>query len=184
MTTNETHAVLMTPESVAAYVKGVPTQTSEFDFLIGEWDAQATRYAPDGSVLLRHRAEWRARPMHGGRILLDDYVAYLPDGTAIGSFATLRTFSEETNQWEMTFLVAHQRQLVGSFVGQRVGDEMHLRAVGHDLEGKAVSARVRFFAITADSFEWEQELSIDGGATWSLDVSITAKRKSKAPPGV
>jgi hypothetical protein len=174
----------MTPESVAAYVKGVPPQSAEFDFLLGEWDAETTRYNPDGTVAIRHRAEWRARHMHGGRILLDDYVAYLPDGTAIGSFATLRTFSEETNQWEMTFLVAHQRQLVGGFVGQRVGDEMHLRATGRDLEGKAVSAKVRFFDITENGFEWEQELSVDGGATWTLDVTISAKRKSKTPPGL
>lgn len=177
--TSTSQAVLMTPETVAAYMKGAPPETEEFAFLIGDWDARTTRYNPDGSVAIEHRADWHAEWRHGRRIIFDDYVAYLPDGQAIGSFATLRTYSEATSQWEMTFLVALQRQLVASFTGKRVGDEMHLEASGTDLEGKPVSARVRFYHIGADRFEWDQELSVDGGQTWTRDVHIEATRKSE-----
>lgn len=170
-------AVLMTPQTVAGYLKGAPEQASEFDFLIGEWDARTTRYAADGSVGFEHKALWRAQHLHEKRIVFDDYIAYGPDGTAIGSFATLRTYCEETAQWEMTFLVALQRILLTSFVGRRIGNEMHLRASGKDLEEKPVEARVRFFNITNDHFDWEQELSVDGGATWARDVLIQATRR-------
>lgn len=176
-------AVLMTPETVANYVKGPPVQAAEFDFLIGEWDAQTTRYAPDGGIAFEHTALWRACHLHDKRIVLDDYVAYGPDGTAIGSFATLRTYCEDTSQWEMTFVVAQQKILLTSFVGQKVGNEMHLRAAGRDLEGKPVEARVRFYNIANDRFEWEQELSVDGGSTWQRDVLIHARRKSEGSKG-
>jgi hypothetical protein len=170
-------AVLMTPQTVAAYVKGAPAQGAEFDFLIGEWDAQTTRYAVDGSVAFAHTALWRARHLHEKRIVFDDYIAYGPDGAAIGSFATLRTYCEDSGQWEMTFLVAQQRILLTSFVGRRVGSEMHLHASGRDLEDKPVEARVRFYNIAGDSFDWEQELSVDGGASWTRDVVIRARRR-------
>lgn len=32
--------VLMTPQTVANYVKGAPDQASQFDFLIGDWEQE------------------------------------------------------------------------------------------------------------------------------------------------
>jgi hypothetical protein len=44
------------------------------------------------------------------------------------------------------------------------------------LEGDPVLARVRFFDIEPESFEWENRVSLDGGASWYRDSTISARR--------
>jgi len=59
----------------------------------------------------------------------------------------------------------------------RSGDgETLLEGAGHTLAGQPVVARVRFFDITPTSFEWENRVSLDGGATWYRDSTISARR--------
>lgn len=176
MTTNTTeeHPKLVTPESVALYLQEPPPESHDFDFLLGEWDAQATRYGPDGEVLLRHAISWVARSVGGGRMIIDETTGVLPDGREVSHMATLRTYSPVTQRWEMMFLAALQPPIRGAFYGSRVGDEMHLRAEGTDAEGREIDVRVRFYDISADRFLWEQEIHL--ADRWIRDVVIEARR--------
>lgn len=167
---------LVPMEGILAYRQGVPDATSQFDFLLGEWDARTTRYRADGSPIGSYGGTWRARHIHGGRMLLDEFVARLDDGSEISSMATLRTYSPATERWEMTFLLAHQPQLISSFRGVYEEGEMRLEGAGVTLEGAPVLARVRFFAIEPGSFEWENRVSLDGGDSWYRDSAISARR--------
>lgn len=179
--TQATDTVPQLPPAIRNYLQGPPAQSKQFDFLIGEWDTTFKRFAPDGATVAQGRGEWRAQHKFGGRMVEDEYVTFLPDGREISSFITLRTWSPQTEQWEMATLSSHTPAGVTSFSGRQVGGEMHLQISGVDpATGKAATARVRFFNITADGFEWEQLNTADGGATWFRGVLIVATRK-RAP---
>jgi len=165
-------------EGILAYRQGTPKEASQFDFLLGEWEARTTRYRPDGSEIGAYPGSWRARHLHDARIVLDEFTARLDDGSELSYMATLRTFSTAMQRWEMTFLIAHEPQRITSFSGVFEHGEMRLQGAGHTLEGLPVVARVRFFDITPTSFEWENRVSLDEGSTWYRDSSISARRTS------
>jgi len=169
------------PPSVTRYLEGPPPQTREFAFLVGEWATKSRRYAPDGKTIAEIAGTWRAAYICGGRMLQDEYVLQLPDGREMASFVTLRSWCPDTQQWEMATLASHAPAGVTSFTGRLVGGEMHLQIAAIDPATRApVMARVRFFNISDNGFEWEQLLTHDGGVTWTTAVSIVATRKLEA----
>ena len=176
MSQSEDPTALVPVEGVLSYRQGVPEESSQLDFFLGEWDARTTRFRPDGSEIGAYGGTWRARHLHDGRMILDEFIARLDDGSEISYMATLRTYSAATGRWEMTFLIAHQPQLIRSFSGVFEDGEMRLEGSGHTLDGGPVLARVRFFDITPSSFRWENRVSLDGGATWYKDSEISARR--------
>ena len=176
MSQAEDPTALVPIEGILAYRQGPPEEASQFDFLLGEWQARTTRYRPDGSEIGGYPGTWRARHLHDGRMILDEFTARLEDGSEISYMATLRTFSPATRRWEMTFLIAHQPQLITSFSGSFEDGEMKLEGSGRTLAGQPVLARVRFFEITPTSFQWETRVSLDRGATWYRDSAIAAHR--------
>lgn len=163
----------------------VPPECSQFDFLIGEWDTETTRFAPDGSVAGTFPGRWRAEHRDGGRMLVDEFTALAPDGGVLAFFVTLRSWCPATQRWEMTFLTAHQPFTLRHFRGVRRDGELHLEAAGRDPEGREALARVRFHDIEADGFAWEQQLSYDGSTTWSRSACLRARRRAAggAPRG-
>lgn len=167
---------LVSLEGILAYRRGIPEEASQFDFLLGEWSARSTRYRPDGTEIGGYAGTWRARHLHDARMVLDEFTARLDDGSEISYMATLRTFSTATQRWEMTFLIAHQPQLITSFSGTFEHGEMKLAGSGRTLLGQPVAARVRFFDITPKSFQWENHVSLDDGVTWYRDSAISARR--------
>jgi len=163
-------------EGIMAYREGVPSCSSQFDFLIGTWDARTTRYRADESEIASYGGTWSARHLHDGRMILDEFVARLDDGSELSYMATLRTYCVASQRWEMTFLIAHQPQLITSFSGAWENGEMLLEGTGRTLAGKPVRAKVRFHEITPRSFEWENSVSLDDGCTWYRDSTISARR--------
>jgi len=176
MSPTDDPTALVPLEGVLAYREGVPAESAQFDFLLGEWRARTTRFRRDGGEIASYGGVWRARHLHDGRILLDEFTAQLDDGSELSYMATLRTFSTASGRWEMTFLIAHQPQLITSFSGVFEGGEMRLEGAGRTLTGDPVLARVRFFDISPVRFEWENRVSLDDGATWYRDSTISAQR--------
>ncbi len=168
---------LISADSVMAYIQGVPDESRQFDFLLGEWELSCVRFGADGSEKLRYKGFWKGTSLHNGRMLLDEFSARLDDGTEISSMATLRSYCPANKEWVMTFLVSHEPNRVSCFNGTREGDEMHLSGEGQTLDGDALKFRVRFYAISESSFEWENRVSLDGGATWWRDSTLSAVRK-------
>jgi hypothetical protein len=119
---------------------------------------------------------WVAESLYGGRLVFDRFEAFMPDGRALSSTATLRTWCETTECWEMTFLFSGQPNRLESFTGRKVGEEMHLEAKGLDLLGRPVDAKVRFFDIGGDRFTWDQRSRLEGGDHWFLDGRMWATR--------
>ena len=171
-----TGKAMQVPSDVLRYLRGVTPESRQFDFLIGDWDVAASRYQPDGSLLVHYRGSWSARYLNEGRMVLDDFKAFASTGEEISSYVTLRTYSEATHRWEMSGLAAFQPATVAQWYGEWKEGEMQIEATGRDANGNIFRNRIRFFQIEKDSFSWDSHTSLDDGKTWVLSASLTATR--------
>lgn len=167
------------PPDVVSYLKGAPPESLQFDFLIGDWDVAAARYKEDGSVLFEYKASWSARYLHEGRMVMDDFKAYLPTGQEMSSYVTLRTYSEATHCWEMTGLSALQPAITAHWRGEWKDGEMLIDVIGKNPEGDTIRNNIRFFNISKDRFAWESKISQDAGKTWTKAASLFVSRVSR-----
>ena len=157
-----------------------PPQMKEFDFVIGSWEATTKSYRPDGTVEAEHKGKLNAEYRSGGRMIIDDFTRLSEDGEELTYAATMRTFCVETNRWEMSFLFALRQDHTESFRGQFIDGEGHFDAVISLTPENSVHAKVRFFDIKQDSFEWSMSHSADGGKTWFVGERISARRADHA----
>ena len=171
-----TGKAMQVPPDVARYLRGVTPESRQFDFLIGDWDVAASKYRPDGSLLLQYRGSWSARYLNEGRMVLDDFKTFAPTGEEISSYVTLRTYSEATHRWEMSGLAAFQPATVAQWYGEWRDGEMRIEAIGKDPKGDPSRNRIRFFLIEKDRFSWESSITLDDGRTWVPAASLTATR--------
>lgn len=167
------------PPEVAQYLQAPIPASRQFDFLIGDWDVDAARLNPDGSVLHRYQATWAATYLNEGRMVMDDFKALAPDGQPISSYVTLRTYSEVSGRWEMSGLAAMQPAAALEWHGVWTGTEMLVDATGVDPSGRSIRTKIRFSNITDNGFGWESESSNDGGKTWTRTASLVATRVDK-----
>jgi len=150
----------------------------DFNFLLGDWDAKILRYAPDGAITADTNGSWHARASFGGRVIEDQVIQLDADGNEDVAANSLRTYCEETQQWEMVYFWADQpMSSLMSFVGNRVGDEMHLNLQQLGANRLVTMAQIRFFDITQNSFSWENNTSIDNGKTWFISGSHRMRRR-------
>ncbi|MEP6823311.1 MAG: hypothetical protein ABI919_00740 [Ramlibacter sp.] len=167
------------PPEVARYLKGAPPESHQFDFLIGEWDVNATRFKEDGTPLFEFRASWSAVLLNEGRMVMDDFKALAPTGQPVSSYVTLRTYSEVSQRWEMTGLQALQPSASTEWGGVCRNGEMLLDVTGKDPAGNPVHTKIRFFDISTNSFSWESSMSRDEGKSWSKTAVLLAARVLK-----
>lgn len=167
------------PPEVARFLKGAPPESQQFDFLIGDWDVNATRFKDDGTPLFQYKASWTAIYLNGGRMIMDDFKALAPTGQPISSYVTLRTYSEVTHRWEMTGLQALQPSGSTEWYGVAKDGEMLLDVLGKDAAGNSIKTKIRFFDIAKNSFSWESSMSRDDGKSWSKTAVLRASRAAK-----
>jgi len=170
---------LQVPPEVARYIKGSGLESKQFDFLIGDWDVDATRFKDDGTPLFKYMAAWNAMYLNGGRMVMDDFRALGPNGQPVSSFVTLRTYSEVTQRWELTGLQALQPAMQSEWHGVSKDGEMLLDATGKAPSGDLIKTRIRFFNISADAFSWESSMSLDQGKSWKKTAELRAVRVRK-----
>jgi hypothetical protein len=173
---SSTEKTIEVPPDVARYLRGATVESRQFDFLIGDWDVAASRYQPDGALLLQYQGLWSAQHLNDGRMIMDDFKTLAPTGEAVSSYVTLRTYSESTRRWEMTGLAALQPAAVAQWWGEWKDGEMHTEAIGETPAGTQIRNRIRFFSIESNRFAWESNVSLDDGNTWARATSLTATR--------
>lgn len=160
------------------YFSGPQAEIQQFEFILGQWNTTLTAYDLDGKILQEFSGHWKAKHLDGGRIVMDEYESILPNGQVLHGGTTLRTFSPETNQWEMVFLNSMQPNLTNKFIARFHKGEILGDAFGRDLDGIEVHVKVRFYNIASHGFDWEQNGSWDGGETWYRLMRINAVRAS------
>jgi hypothetical protein len=176
MTDSQANSPSMSPE-VMRYLKGVTDESLQFDFLIGDWSVEGTRFGPTGEVAQKFGGKWHAEYLHDKRIVLDDFSVCLPTGQEISSFVTLRTYCTTTGRWEMAGLAAFQPAVNGKWYGNWSDGEMLTYAEGVGPDGRAVKNEIRFYDIKRGSFKWESRISLDDGKSWIKISSLVVTRK-------
>lgn len=165
------------PAAITRYLEGAPPESRQFDFLVGEWRVDNTKYQPDGSVLMRYPGHWSVQSLNGGRLLVDNFKGFLPGGAEFVSVVTLGTWNPLSRRWDLVSLYAHEQPAtVTEFHGEWIDGEMQLQARGHDAAGREFQSRMRYFNITPDRLEWELRVSLDGGLNWGRAATLVATR--------
>lgn len=168
-------AVAMQPE-IARYIRGAETENLQFQFLIGDWTVEGSRFTTSGDIQMQYSGTWRAQYMHGKRIVLDDFAVQLPSGEEVSSFVTLRSYCPLTQRWEIAGLGAFQPAMNGEWFGHFRDKEMVLQAMARLADGSVVRNRIRFHDIAPDRFRWESHNSFDDGENWARAASLIAVR--------
>lgn len=142
----------------------------DFDFLVGSWKVRHRRLKDR----LVGSTDWQAfdgtcvmSPLLEGRGNVDDNWLDLPAGAyrAVG----LRSYDPKTRTWAIWWLdhrVPHALDVPvkGRFqngVGTFLAEDRH--------DGAPVIVRFQWSAITANTAEWRQAFSPDGGKTWETN---------------
>jgi hypothetical protein len=136
-----------------------------YGWLIGNWEMDATVHADDGTT---HKGQGQIHFawVLEGRAIQDVWI--LP-GVFYGS--TLRVYDPGLDAWHILW-----SDPVRQYYTRQLG-----RARGRDIvqEGRNDAGdqiRWSFTDITANSFRWLGERSLDAGATWQLQAEFLARR--------
>jgi len=138
----------------------------DFDFNIGVWQTQIQRYLDPfegGTKSVELSGTVTVRKVWDGRAQLEEIEADGPKGHWEG--LTLFLYNPEAHQWSQSFV----NSKVGTLSSPNVGEFRDGRGVliGPDtLNGKAILVRAVWSDIKADSHQYEESYSMDGGTTW------------------
>ena len=159
------------PSDMVAYLAGVPKESTQFEFFIGDWDCETKRFDPfSGKVVAEYSGYWHAEYLFDKRVVFDTFTRYSPTGEEAGVGIQVRTFCPSSNQWEMTQIDAHQPRTFSPFNAKWEDDEMKLSA---DCDGW--SFRGRFYDIQESSWKWEGEAGKDD--KWAPMIRVIASRR-------
>jgi len=138
----------------------------DFDFNIGVWHTHIKRILDpfaSGSESIELDGTVTVRKVWDGRAQLEEIEADGPKGHWEG--LTLFLYNPEAHQWSQSFV----NSKVGTLSSPNVGEFRDGRGVliGPDtLNGKAILVRAVWSDIKADSHQYEESYSMDGGTTW------------------
>jgi hypothetical protein len=146
-----------------------PPETSQFAFLVGQWDCAVHTMNPDGETFRDSTATWTGYYILDGWAIKDDWTTRRPDGTAFHG-TNIRSFNPRTHSWDNRWLPSGSLQWT-YFEAEQVGDTMvMIGGAGRDEAGEYLD-RNTFHDIQADSWKWRKDRSRDGGVTWVEGVS-------------
>ena len=157
-----------------------PPEAHLYDFLVGHWDLKVVGHGANGAQQ-ESRGELHAEFVLEGRAIQDVWItpprgeragaAELP---VTGAFygTTLRIYDPGLKAWRIQW-----SDPVTQYYAQQIGrpEGADIVQLGDMPDGSKL--RWRFTEIRPDSFHWIGEMSVDGGASWTLVVEIFAKRK-------
>ncbi len=137
---------------------------------VGSWDIDATWYEPGGEAH-KGRGEWHFGWILGGRGVQDVLFSV---GAPVDHYGTtLRCYDSALGVWHVTWMQPYGGEFV-HLVGRQVGDRIVQEGNGSDPRRRE---RWSFTEIEPDSFLWVGEVSFDGGATWTLEQEMRARRR-------
>ena len=149
---------------------------NDFDFLIGTWKVHhrmLTQRLKGSTDWVKFEGDTVDREIMNGLGNMDENIIHMPSGPVHA--ISLRLFNPQSKEWSIHWSTDRMGVLdvpmIGSFKngqGLFYSQEMH--------EGRHVYSRFIWSKITADSCQWEQALSADGGRTWETNWIMEFER--------
>jgi len=133
-----------------------PSETHQFDFWVGEWDAIGTSYGPGGKQTRTEAKNSITRDL-AGHVVRESFKMPGLSGMSIS------VFDPGARLWRQTW-VDNQGEYI-ALAGTFTGGKMILHTIPRPLRPNSVN-RMVFSKITSDSFDWDWDASADAGATW------------------
>jgi hypothetical protein len=146
----------------------VAPEFRQLDFWLGEWDL--TWPAPGDS--LGGKGTNRIEKILDGCVIQENFSG---DGPRALVGHSVSTYSVQEKKWKQTWVDNQGGYL--ALTGELKDGEMILGRQGTGPDGKPLQARMVFFHIKPDSFDWCWEASTDGGKTWQVNWPIHYSRK-------
>ncbi len=181
------HRVLAQHGSTTAAAPALaPKEATQFDFLIGQWELNATPKATTLGQkihgvpkLLGIWKAWRAFDGWG----IEDEVR-LTDGSGNPRLLThtTRFFDTKARRWQLSAIDVY-KSLITTASAEWRGTEMLASGRGTDEEGHAYLSRGVFTKISNTGFTYRLDRSTDDGKTWTEGLTtIVAKRVAATAP--
>jgi hypothetical protein len=162
-----------------------PREASQFDFLVGQWELDVR--VPASSLAQRIHGTprilgtWKAWRAFDGWGIQDEFRLTDASGNPMNLLHGMRVFDAATRSWSSTALDVYRAKFSASTAEWQDG-VMTMTGRGTDAEGRAQVTRTRFTDITATSFKWRQDRSIDDGRTWTEALRLEARRVAAVAP--
>jgi hypothetical protein len=137
---------------------------------VGSWSIESAWY-PQGREGRKGRGEWHFSWILGGRGVQD--ILYCQGAAPAERGTTIRCYDETRDLWHLTWIQPAEGEFV-HLIGWAEGERIVQVEDGAGRDGRL--ARWSFADMEGSSFLWIGESSTDGGASWSLEQEMKARR--------
>lgn len=160
-----------------------PAAASQFDFLIGQWEVVVTPKA-SGLAARIHGAPtfkgvWKAWKAMDGFGIEDELRTMDRSGNPNSLVHSMRLYDPAVKRWTQVSADVYRGRFTNA-TAEWTDGEMRVRSTGRDAEGKPYVQRVRFYNITANTFRYQADRSMDGERTWETAVLRMDARRTTA----
>ena len=149
---------------------------NDFDFLIGTWKVHhrmLTARLKGSTEWIEFEGDTVDRKIMNGLGNMDENIIHMKTGPVHA--ISLRIFNPQSKEWSIHWstdkmgyldipMIGGFKDGIGEFYAQEIHDSRH------------VYSRFIWSKITANSCQWEQALSSDGGKTWETNWIMEFKR--------
>lgn len=154
--------------------KDAPIETAQLAPLIGTWEAERYIRQRDGSWSSPTKAVWHWYYILDGHAIQDDWIMVADSTKTLQPIGTnLRIYNSAKKHWEMTWIDKNARSVLFFSATESDG-----KIVMNGKNAKGQQVRNTFSNISGESFQWQQEWTMDGGNSWFVVVKIDCRKRS------
>lgn len=163
-----------------------PKEAEQFAFLVGQWEVTVMPKVSSLAARIHGQPKlvgsWKAWKALDGFGIEDELRIIDASGNPNALTHTVRMYDAAQSRWTQTSVDVYRARFTTAN-GTFADGAITLRSVGRDAEGKPFVQRTRFYDITATSFKWQSDRSMDGERTWEEGVlRMEARRVAASAP--
>ena len=152
--------------------ESAPEQLSQFDFVIGDWDATIT-WKPQGGDPFTYNAKWHNHWVIDGQVVMQEWRGPFLTG------AELRSFNAESGTWVGQNIYPGNADPWHNTTAEFKDGRMIVQIFGNSDQRGPYINRETYFEIAEDSYRMKSEKSYDDGKTWEEGSYHMICRRSK-----